>query len=183
MFGAGDRHVAEFFPGFLTEASQSGQRYGIHLTTIAHREESARQQRARVERFVAGEPLDRELHKSEEQLTGVIAALTGGPEAQFIVNIPNRGQIDNLPRDAVVECIAHVGPLGVQPLAVGSLPYPAYAVLAPHVARQELIVEAALTGRPEPALAALATDPLVGDPATVAPMLTELMAANAAFMG
>jgi alpha-galactosidase/6-phospho-beta-glucosidase family protein len=46
-----------------------------------------------------------------------------------------------------------------------------------------LIVEAALTGRREPALAALATDPLVRDPATVAPMLDELLAANAQFMG
>jgi alpha-galactosidase len=183
LFGAGDRHVAEFFPGFLTEASQFGQRYGVHLTMIEHREESAQQQQARVERFVAGEPPGRELRKSEEQLTGVIAALVGGPDSHFIVNIPNQSQIDNLPREAVVECIAHIGPLGVQPLAVGALPDPAYAVIAPHVARQELIVEAALTGQPEPALAALSTDPLVHDPATAAPMLSELMAANAPFIG
>jgi alpha-galactosidase/6-phospho-beta-glucosidase family protein len=110
-----------------------------------------------------------------------MAALAGGPEGQFVVNVPNRGQVDNLPRDAVVECIAEVGPLGVQPLAVGVLPRAAYAVIAPHVARQEQIVEAALTGRREPALAALAADPLVRDPATVEPMLEELLAANAAF--
>ena len=56
----------------------------------------------------------------------------------------------------------------------------AYAAIAPHVARQELIVEAALAGQREPALAALAADPLVRDPATVEPMLDELLAANAA---
>ena len=55
-------------------------------------------------------------------------------------------------------------------------------MIAPHVARQELIVEAALTGRRELALAALATDPLVRDPVTVTPMLDELLAANARFM-
>ena len=70
----------------------------------------------------------------------------------------------------------------MHPLAVGALPRPAYAVIAPHVARQELIVEAALTGRREAALAALATDPLVRDPATVEPMLDELLAANAAYL-
>jgi len=70
-----------------------------------------------------------------------------------------------------------------RPLAVGPLPHPAYAAIASHVARQELIVEAALTGRRAPALAALATDPLVHDPTTVAPMLDELLAANADFMG
>jgi alpha-galactosidase/6-phospho-beta-glucosidase family protein len=63
------------------------------------------------------------------------------------------------------------------------LPYPDYAVVAPHVARQELIVETALTSRPEPALAALITDPLVTNPESVEPMLNELLAANAKFMG
>jgi alpha-galactosidase/6-phospho-beta-glucosidase family protein len=97
--------------------------------------------------------------------------------------VPNRGQIDDLPRDAVVECIAEIDALGVRPLAVGALPHAVYAAIAPHVARQELIVEAALTGCRAPALAALATDPLVRDPATVEPMLDELLAANAEFMG
>jgi alpha-galactosidase/6-phospho-beta-glucosidase family protein len=50
------------------------------------------------------------------------------------------------------------------------------------VARQELIVEAALTGRREPALSALATDPLVRDPMTVVPMLDELLVANRAYI-
>jgi len=180
LFGAGDRHVAEFFSGFLTQASERGRRYGIVLTTVAHREEMARQRRERIEQFVAGVP--EWLRQSEEQLAPVMAALAGGSRGQFIVNVPNRGQIDNLPRDAVVECVAEVGPLGVQPLAVGALPHALYAAIAPHVARQELTVEAALTGRREPALAALATDPLVSDPATVEPMLDELWAANAAFM-
>jgi alpha-galactosidase/6-phospho-beta-glucosidase family protein len=67
----------------------------------------------------------------------------------------------------------------VRPLAVGPLPHTAYAVIAPHVARQELIVEAALTNRREPALAALATDPQVCDPAMVEPMLDDLLEANA----
>ena len=180
LFGAGDRHVAEFIPGFLSEANERGRRYGILLTTVAQREEMAGLRRAQVERFVGGQP--ETLERSTEQLAPVMAALAGGPAGKFIVNVPNEGQIDNLPRDAVVECVAEVSSLGVRPLAVGSLPHAAYAVIAPHVARQELIVEAALTGRREPALAALATDPLVPDPAVVESMLDELLEANAAFM-
>jgi alpha-galactosidase len=182
LFGAGDRHVAEFFPGFLSEAGQRGRRYGVELTTIAQREELARQRRAQIERFVAGAEADEALQHSDEQLAPIMAALAGGPPGRFVVNVPNRGQVDNLPREAVVECIADVGRLGVQPLAVGDLPYPAYAALAPHVARQELVVEAALTGEREPALAVLATDPLVSDPAAAKPMLDELLAANAEFL-
>ena len=181
LFGAGDRHVAEFFPGFLTEASEWGKRYGVVLTSVDQRAEMVRLRRVQIEYLLnAGAET---LRHSDEQLAQVLAALAGGPSGRFIVNVPNQGQIDNLPRDAVVECIAEIDALGVRPLAVGALPYPAYAAIAPHVARQELIVEAALTGRREPALAALATDPLVRDPAIVAPMLDELLAANAAFIG
>lgn len=176
LFGAGDRHVAEFFPGFLTEASERGRRYGILLTTVDQREEMARLRRAQIEWFVAGGA--ERLWQSDEQLAPVMAALAGGPAGQFVVNVPNRGQVDNLPRGAVVECTAQIDSLGVRPLAVGVLSDATYAALAPHVARQELIVEAALTGQRESALAALATDPLVRDPATVEPMLDELLRAN-----
>jgi alpha-galactosidase len=179
MLGAGDRHVAEFLPGFLTKESDYGRRYGVFLTSVHHREEMARVRQAQVEYFVGG-GIER-LEHSDEQLAPVMAALMGGPDGQFVINVPNRGQIDNLPRDAVVECTAVVDTLGVRPLAIGSLSQPAYAVIAPHVARQELIVEAALTGRREPALAALATDPLIVDPATIKPMLNELLEANKEF--
>lgn len=160
--------------------NQGGHRYSVLLTTVDQREEMAAMRRAEVERLVAGQ--SQLLQQSTEQLAPLLAALAGGPAGKFIVNVPNEGQIDNLPRDAVVECIAEIDALGVRPLAVGPLPHAAYAVIAPHVARQELIVEAALTGRREPALAALATDPLVPDPGVVEPMLDELLKANAAFM-
>ena len=116
---------------------------------------------------------------STEQLAPLMAALLGGPAGLFVVNTPNEGQIDNLPRDAMVECMAHVDGLGVRPLAVGPLPPAVHAVVAAHVDRQELIVEAALTGRYELARAALASDPLIRDPQTVGPMFDELVAANA----
>jgi alpha-galactosidase/6-phospho-beta-glucosidase family protein len=181
LFGAGDRHVAEFLPGFLSPATEWGNRYGVILTTIEHREDLGRQRRAGIERFLAGEigPL---VH-SDEQLARAMAALAGGQAGRFIVNVPNEGQVDNLPRGAVVECMAQVDALGVHPLAAGTLPHAAHAIIAPHVDRQELIVEAALTGRRELALAALASDPLVLDPETVEPMLDELLAGNARFMG
>lgn len=181
LFGSGDRHVAEFFAGILTKETNRGDRYGVVLTTIEHREELARQRRKRIEGFLDGAA--EEFQMSHEQMASVMAALSGGTPGQFIVNVPNEGQIDNLPRNVTVECLAHLNNLGAHPLSAGMLPYPAYAAVAPHVARQELIVEAALTGKREPALAALTTDPLVRDPETAGPMLDELLAANAKFMG
>lgn len=172
LFGAGDRHVAEFLPGYLTEKDNWGRNYGIHLTTVDHREELARLRRDSLDYYAPSKTV------SGEQLAPVIAALLGRPPGEFVVNIPNQGQIDNLPRDAVVECVAHIDTLGVQPLAVGSLQLAARAVVGSHVDRQEMIVEAALTGRYDLAKAALASDPLIRDAQIVEPMFDELLAAN-----
>lgn len=173
LFGAGDRHVAEFMSGILTEENARGARYGVLLTTIEQRRQIAQRRRSQIERFVEGEDLP--LAASDEQLVPVMAALRGGPPGTFIVNVPNSGQIANLPRDAVVESVGTIDALGVHPHAVGALPNAAYAAIAPHVARQELIVEAALTGQRGPALAALTSDPLVRNPATVGELLDELV--------
>jgi len=176
LFGAGDRHVAEFFSDFLTEESDYGRRYGVLLTNVDQREEILRLRRASVEAFVEG--AQQKLERSDEQLAPVMAALTGRPMGRFVVNVPNQGQIENLPYDAVVECIAEIDSLGVHPITCGPVPYAVQDILAGHVARQELIVEAALTGRREPALYALATDRLVRDPSVVVPMLDDLLNAN-----
>jgi len=176
LFGAGDRHVAEFFPDLLTEATEFGMRYGIRLTTIELRQRLAEQRRAQISAFVEGE--SEPPPRSSEQLAGVIAALSGRAPGRFVVNVPNQGQISSLPLDVTVECVAEVDTMGVRPLAVGPLPLAAQALIAGHVARQELVVEAALTGRRAPALAALSTDPMLRDIADAPALLDELLAAN-----
>ena len=180
LFGSGDRHIAEFFSGFLNDTNQRGERYGVVLTTIDHREELADQNRRQHKQFINGNGVD--LTPTNEQVVPVMAALSGGQAGQFIVNIPNVRQIDNLPSEAMVECTAHIDRLGVHPLSVGKLQPPLYEAIAPHAARQELIVEAALTGKPEPVLAALSNDPLLPDPAVAYPLVEDLLAANTAFM-
>jgi alpha-galactosidase len=180
VFGAGDRHVAEFFPGFLSEASQLGEKYGVILTTITHRQDLMDQRRLDLETYVDGDSQDWII--SDEQLAPIMAALLGGPAGEFVINIPNQGQIADLPRDVVVECSASVDKRGVHPHALGALPAVAKGIMSGHVARQEMIVSAALTGSRELALAALATDPLVVDPSIANEMLSELMMANEKYL-
>jgi alpha-galactosidase/6-phospho-beta-glucosidase family protein len=172
LYGAGDRHVAEFFPGFLTEATQHGLRYGIHLTTVEHRLAMLQQNRTELADYQPPGEV------STEQLAPLMAALLGGPPGRFVVNVPNRGQIDSLPCQPVVECMAYVDRSGVWPLAVGDLPPAAQEVIAGHVQRQEWIVEAALTGHLDLARLALAGDPLVNNPAIVEALFAELTQAN-----
>ena len=98
------------------------------------------------------------------------------------MNLPNHGQIDNLPRDVIVETLADVGATGANPMGVGALPTGVLGTIHPHVVNQELILEAALTGDRQLALQALISDPLVHDYRSAPNLLDELLEAHAAVL-
>ena len=175
---AGDRHVAEFFPYFLTEETGAGEDYGVLLTKIEHRYDMLHASQAEVKAMVAGEkpvPLDH----SPEESADIIAAMVNGRPLRAIVNVPNTGQIDNLPREAIVETLAEVGATGVNPIGVGALPGGVLNTVHPHVVNQELLVDAALTGDRQLALQALIGDPLVRDYRAAPRLMDELLEAHA----
>jgi alpha-galactosidase len=61
--------------------------------------------------------------KTREGQVDIMDALINNNEAQFQVNIPNRGILEGLPEDVVVEIRAVIDQKGIQPLKpVGSLP-------------------------------------------------------------
>ena len=175
---AGDRHVAEFFPYFLTEESGAGEDYGVLLTEIGHRYDMLKASKVQVRAMVEGtEPIP--LDHSPEESADIIAAMTNGRPFRAIVNVPNRGQIDNLPREAIVETLAEVGSTGVSPIGVGALPPGVLNTVHPHAVNQEMLVDAALTGDRQLALQALLGDPLVRDFKSAPKLMEELLAAHA----
>lgn len=181
LAGAGDRHVAEFFPHFIRRETNWGLDYGVEATTIAHRQERYARERARLLRCLKREePLP--LEHSVEEMAELIAALQGGRPDRFIVNIPNRGQIPNLPEGAVVECYATVDRWGVHPDFPGPLPHGPAEVCLSHLAEQELTVDAAIRGDRRAALQALVMDPAVQSWETAAPMLDEMLRGTAAYL-
>ena len=181
LAGAGDRHVAEFFPYFLRRETNWGLDYGIETTTIAHRQERHARERDRLLHCVRGqEPLA--LEHSVEEVAELIAALHGGPAGRFIVNIPNRGQIPNLPAGAVVECYAAVDRWGLHPEFPGPLPHGPAEVCLAHLAEQELTLDAAIHGDRRRALQALLMDPAVPSWEKATPMLDEMLEGTAAYL-
>jgi len=181
LAGAGDRHVAEFFPHFLRRETHWGLDYGVEATTIAHRQERYDRERARLLRCLRGEERLL-LEHSVEEVAELIAALNGGPAGRFIVDIPNRGQIPNLPAGAVVECYATIDRWGVHPEFPGPLPHGPAEVCLSHLAEQELTVDAAIHGDRRRALQALLMDPAVQSWETAAPMLDEMLGGTAAYL-
>jgi len=178
---AGDRHLAEFFPYFLTDSTNRGADYGIELTTVEHRRAIAAWRRDWLGRVVAGEET-LPLRPSGEAVAEVICALEGGGEHLDIVNLPNEGQVANLLSEAVVETMGRISHDRAEGVESGNLPPSVLAVVLPHVLRQEMTVEAAMTGNRALALQVLATDPLMHDFGCAGPMLDELLRVHRAYL-
>ena len=97
----------------------------------------------------------------------LMAALAGGPPAELILNVANRGTLAGLPADAVIEVPCHVDAAGATPLPVSGLTGANLGLVQQVKAVERLAIEAAATGSASLATQALALHPLV-DSVTVA---------------
>jgi alpha-galactosidase/6-phospho-beta-glucosidase family protein len=174
---AGDRHLAEFFPYFLTEQAGRGSKYGVTLTRIKHRQVLMEQAFQRADRLRSGQE-NVAMVPSVEAASRIIGALAGGDACTDVMNLPNAGQIAELPAGAIVETRAAVTRGAVTPEPVGALLPAVRTVLEHHVRIQEMIVEAALSGDRDLALQAFLLDPLIRDLDAGGRMFDELLDAN-----
>ena len=179
---AGDRHVAEFFPFFLTEEADLGKKWGVKLTTVKERREKWRPDALkRCKDLISGKvPLD--MKQSGETIAFIINALSGGKPFTDVMNLPNEGQIANLPRGACVETMAVADTLGARGIAVGDIPLAILNQVMKHVLNQELTVEAALTGDRDLVLQAILNDPLTNNFENAKKMTDELIEANKKYL-
>lgn len=91
----------------------------------------------------------------------VISAIATNSRREFIVNIPNKGAIANLPYDSIVEIPVLVDEEGAHPFSLGDYPKALVGLIYAQILHQELVVDVALSGDREKALAALLASPLV----------------------
>lgn len=154
---AGDRHLAEFLPGPYLKQPEV---WKFHLTPISFRKQDRALKRQETERFiqqqrgVAGKA-------SGEEGVNIIAALLGLGELVTNVNMPNQGQVSNLPIQAIVETNAFITRNSVKPIFSGALPKGVEMLAARHVSNQEAVAEAGLTKDTALAFQAFLNDPLV----------------------
>lgn len=173
----GDRHMVEFFADFLLRLERL-EHYGLKRTTIGERHSARARARERLERLLNGAEelqLAEASGRPSDDVAGWIAALAGGPVIEDNLNVPNLGQIPQLPAAAVVETRGVLDATGFRPL-VSPMPAAIEAIVRPHVLRQELSVEAAVEGNFERALEALLSDPLLGRIDSARSLLEEMMA-------
>jgi alpha-galactosidase len=180
--GAGDRHLVEFFPGFLTEESGWGERWGVKLTTIEDRERGQQHHITRFEEMLAADAVSS--MPSGEMVAPVIQCRILDQPGWFPLNIPNEGQVADLPIAVTVESICVADGNGARGRDAVCLP----PAMAEHLRRvsvsQELTVEAALSGDRDKVFEAMLADPLAGrmDYDRLDEMTDEMLRATSAWL-
>jgi alpha-galactosidase len=180
--GAGDRHVAEFFPDFLTPATNWGHDWGVDLTSIADRERWQAKYVTEFDTMLAADAVD--AMPSGELVAAVIQCMLTNTPGWFPLNLPNAGQVADLPPDVVVESMCVVDGSGARGRDEVTLP-PEPAAIVQRVSRaQECTVEAALTGDRALVVDAMRLDPLTSrlDATTIEAMTDAMLAATAAWL-
>jgi alpha-galactosidase len=178
---AGDRHLAEFFPYFCTREMKKGAAMGVALTTIEDRQSRWTPAWKRNVADIASGRKPISTTVSLESTSKVIAALAGITEWKDVLNLPNQGQVAELPRDAVVETMGFITRNAAYGLPTGPVPPAILTQLQRHVTNQEMTVEAALEGDRSLLLQALLNDPMCGsirDFRQMRQMMEELLTAN-----
>jgi alpha-galactosidase/6-phospho-beta-glucosidase family protein len=177
---AGDRHVCEFLPGYLRDERER-ERLDLRVTTVDVRRERLAADRERVRRMIrGGEPIP--TGRSREEISDIMAAMWTGEDSVNIVNLPNAGQVRDLPPGAVVETYGVLNGTGASGIVFGELPTPVAALVHPHVFNQEAIVQAGLTGDMDLAFHAFLNDPLVGNGPDARKMFEEMFEAQREYL-
>jgi alpha-galactosidase len=157
---AGDRHLAEFMPPWYLKDPETVRDWKFSLTTVDWREQNLAERLAKSRRLASGEDAV-ELAASGEEGHLLIKALLGLGELVSNVNIPNAGQIPNVPLGAVVETNALFRRDFIGPVFAGEIPGNILALVMPHALSQSVVLKAALECDYGLALNAFLNDPLV----------------------
>lgn len=176
-------HSAEYLDWFLRSDAQIEHFRIEPLQYIGISEENVREFHEAHELLAAGQPIP--LHEegdAAEYAPQIIHSMLTGTPREIHVNVPNRGLIDNLPADAVVEVPASVDAHGVHPIAWGSIPAAGAALNRTYLSVADLTIRAAREGDPELVRRAVLTDPNASStltPAQIWKLCDELTAAHA----
>jgi galacturan 1,4-alpha-galacturonidase len=161
MAAAGDRHLAEFLPPwYYLNDPETVHSWMFGLTTVDYRINDLHKRLERSKKLVSGEE-SIELKPSGEEGIQLIKALLGLKDKVSNVNVPNRGQVANLPLGTVVETNALFSRDSIAPVYSGILPTDVQGLVIRHAINQEGTVRAGLTKDKEFAFRVFMNDPLV----------------------
>jgi len=158
---AGDRHLAEFCEGkWYLESPEKVKKWGFGLTTVEWRKKDLAARIEKSRKLRTGEqPI--KIGSSGEEGVFQIRSLLGLTQLVTNVNIPNIGQIPNLPLGAIVETNAVFQGDSVKPVMAGEIPAEIYPLISRICGEQELLDKAIAARDLDLIFNVFANDPLV----------------------
>ncbi len=158
---AGDRHLAEFCEGgWYLKNEEQVKEWGFAITPVSWRKQDLKERMAKSERLRTGKE-DVVIQNTGEDGVRQIRALLGLEDYTTNVNLPNRGQIPNLPLGVVVETNATFRDNTVDPIFAGEVPEGVWQLVSRIADAQSMVARAGRERNLELAFKAFANDPLV----------------------
>ncbi len=182
-----DRHVTEFFPQLFPAGQYYGKTLGVDVfsveDTIARGDRIYAEMR---EQALSPDPLPADYFEriggEHEQVIEIIDSIRTDAGRVYSVNLPNRGQVPNLPPEAIIESPGVADAGGVRAIAQPPLAAGIVGTLATRLAWVETVVEAALEGSRTKFVQALVLDGSVSSLATAEALADDLLAAQAEYL-
>jgi alpha-galactosidase len=182
-----DRHVTEFFPQFFREGHYFGRTLGKDMFsfegTIADGDRGFASMREHA--FADGALPDgyfSHIGGEHEQVIDIIESIRTERSRVYSANLPNTGQVPNLPHGAVIESPAVASGKGLHAIQQGPLPSGLAGTLATRFQWVETVVEAALEGSREKFIQALVLDGAVCSMDQAEKLGAELLEAQSAYL-
>ena len=158
---AGDRHLAEFCEGkWYLESPEKVESMLFHLTPVWSRKDELKERLEKSKRLLSGEE-EIKLKLTGEEGVKQMRAILGLGDFVTNVNLPNRGQIPNLPLGAVVETNASFTSGTVTPVVAGEIPKEIYPLISRICTQQEVLSDAIAERNIDKIFEVFANDPLV----------------------
>ncbi len=174
----GDEHLCEYLPWVSDPETKPWEKYEISLYDWDYWTQNRDQGYRAITEMVSGDVPVNSLREadSEGALEMIENIACAGNHLHLAVNLPNQGQIPNMPAGAIVETPGVVTGAGVQAVAVGPLPEPIAELCRREITSGQLSVDAAVHGDRQAALQALLLDPVIRDMDIAARILEDYLA-------
>lgn len=169
---AGDRHLAEFVPFFLT-SDEDVWRYGFVRTPYSYR--AAEDIRKKNKVYTPDELIAK---PSDEEGVDIILSLAGERTLKTNINIPNIGQVGYLKKGHIVESNGYISANSIVPIVSTAPSLSIQAMVQRIEAEQSIALEAILENDMDKLFEAFILDPLVDIPIDKAHELFERMLAS-----
>jgi alpha-galactosidase len=161
----GDTHLCEYLPWMSDSDTKPWEKFNIRLYDWETRANLRDLSLNQLDEMANGNAaIDRLVDADSEGALEMIENISfAGSHYHLAANLPNEGQISNLPHGAIVETPVMVNGSGIQPIHMGALPEPIAELCRRELMTAQLGVDAAVEGSYEKALQCLLLDPVVHD--------------------